>query len=218
MCLVTLITVGVHKASSNRKTWLTEPTSYVRTLPKRALCWWTHENFANCSTLKFWHVIKISIQNLTRCNFLHWKYDALCFFSNSKSDASFFHFKIWHVMKFLKKHFAFLKSTMSKICDFDGKKTNQNVIFWMKTFLQYLTNFLNKFDIKILGVLLSSIQNLMRCNAFKSNSDALEGFNWKSDKFEKFFPKSDFCLVFPVPTEWWYLLSTLIPTYFEEEN
>ena len=36
--------------------------------------------------------------------------------------------------------------------------------------------------------------------------------------FRTFSPRSDFYLVFQVRTEWWYLLSTLIPTYFKEEN
>ena len=35
--LVTLITVGVHKAYPNRTTCLTEPTPYIQTLLKRAL-------------------------------------------------------------------------------------------------------------------------------------------------------------------------------------
>ena len=36
--------------------------------------------------------------------------------------------------------------------------------------------------------------------------------------FETFSPRSDLYLVCQVLTERWYLLSTLIPTYFKEEN
>ena len=45
-----------------------------------------------------------------------------------------------------------------------------------------------------------------------------KNFNSKSDRFPKFSEKFDFYLVFKVLTEWWYLLSTLLPIYFEEQN
>ena len=37
MRFVTLITVGVHQAYSNKITWLTKPTPYFKTLQKRDL-------------------------------------------------------------------------------------------------------------------------------------------------------------------------------------
>ena len=60
------MTVRVHKAYPNKITWLTKRTPYYKTLPKRALIWWTHGKMANCkkSTLKIWHVVNYSIQNL----------------------------------------------------------------------------------------------------------------------------------------------------------
>ena len=49
---------------------LTEPIPYFKTLPKRALFWWTHENLANfckINTIKIWHVVKDSFRNLPNC-------------------------------------------------------------------------------------------------------------------------------------------------------
>ena len=65
---VTLITVGVHKAYSNKITWLTEPTPYLKTLQKRDFLWWKQENLPNCkrNTLKIWRAVKYSSLNLTR--------------------------------------------------------------------------------------------------------------------------------------------------------
>ena len=61
-------------------------------------------------------------------------------------------------------------------------------------------------------------QNLTSCKIFISKPDALESFFSKSDKFQNFFSGILFLFFFQVLTEWWYLLSTLIPTFFKVEK
>ena len=53
---------------------------------------------------------------------------------------------------------------------------------------------------------------------FNSKSDPLEKFNSKSDKFWNFFSEIWLFLVFQVLAEWCYILPTLIPNNFDEEN
>ena len=129
-------------------------------------------------------------------------------------------------MKFAIQNHAFWKSTKNANMSFSRNEKNQNVIFWLQTFFQNLICrkvFNSKsnayfFQSKIWRVVKPLNQNLTRCEILVSKSDALENFNSKSDKFENFFPEIWFYLVFQILTEWWYLLTTLIPTYFKEEN
>ena len=60
--------LGDTKLVLTRINWLTDPTRNIKALRKCALFWWTHENLANCrrSVHKIWHVVEISIQNVTR--------------------------------------------------------------------------------------------------------------------------------------------------------
>ena len=133
--LVTLITVGVHKAHPDRITWPTEPTPYIKTLPKRALFWWTTEILANCKriTFKIWHVVKILAQNLTRCIFLKSKYDAL-FFLIQKMVRCFFSFQnLTQNENFNSKSYLLRKPKKCKICRFHGVKWTKTCFFWMQT-------------------------------------------------------------------------------------
>ena len=74
-----------------------------------------------------------------------------------------------------------------------------------------------------------SIPNLARCKTFQSKNDAFWIFFfkiWRVRKIEfkiwlvlKFYsPKSEFYLVFHDLTDWRFFPSTLIATYFKEEN
>ena len=163
--------------------------------------------------MKKWRVqydfenVFFSISNLTRCKPL-----------KSKSDA------YWN---FQFKNMLFKKAPKMQNMSFSRSKMNQNVIFWMQTFFQNLTcpkifnsksNALYFFQSKIWRFVKLLNQNLTRFEFFFPKSDALEKLNSKSDKFEKISPKSDFYLVFLVLIEWWHFLSTLITTYFREEN
>ena len=115
---------------------------------------------------------------------------------------------------------------------------NQNMIFcvqkifeicFLKSFFSSKSCFLNNFFFKItlfknIFFLQNralqkyfSLQILTRRKVVISKSDASEIFNSKLTS-QNFSPKFDFYLVFQVLTEWWYLLSTLIPTYSKEEN
>ena len=157
-------------------------------------------------------------QNLTRCKIL-----------NSKSDAWLKRcFKVWQVVNFLtlnltrcifsiqtpspKENFnskscILKKHEKRKLYRFHGVKRSKTWFFGWKQFFQNLTcrkilnsksNALYFFQSKIWRVVKPLNQNL--------------------GSFQTFSPISEFYLVFQVLTEWWYLLSTLIQTYFKEEN
>ena len=79
-------------------------------------------------------------------------------------------------------------------------------------------NALYFFQSKIWRVVKLLNENWTRWDKFVSKSDALENFFQNLTSSETSSPKSDFYLVFQVLIEWWYVLSTLIPTYFKEEK
>ena len=54
--------------------------------------------FKNLFLFKIWRVVKIFIQNLTRCKIFDSKYDAF----------SIFHFKIWEVLKLFLQNLIFI--------------------------------------------------------------------------------------------------------------
>ena len=141
-----------------------------------------------------------------------------CFFLNSKSDGLYIcQFPICHVKKISIRNHAFEKARKLQHMSFSRSKLNRNLIFWMQTIFQNLTcwkifisksNALYFFQFKIWRVVKTSNQNLTRC----------KNFNSKSDKFQNFSPKPDFCFVFQVLNDCLYFLSTLLPVYFEEYN
>ena len=102
-------------------------------------------------------------------------------------------------------------------------KLNPNVSFCVQRFFQDIL-FINIFVFKNMLFKkkfprkLFLTQNLTRCKVFNSKSDALKILIQSLTSFKTFSPKSCFYLVFQVLTEWWCLLSTLIPTYFKENN
>ena len=148
---------------------------------------------------------------------------------NSKSDALYFlKFKISRVVLFsiqnlsrkenIDSKLCFLKKhEKCKICRFHGVKRTKTWFFCMQTFF------------KICHVEKFLIQNLTRCMFFNPKSGALWKLQIKSwgfvklsiqtlTRFKTSSPKSDAYLVFQVLTEWWYLLSTLLPIYFKDED
>ena len=76
---------------------------------------------------------------------------------------------------------------------------SKNISFFKINLLKFI------FLFKIWRVVNFSVQNLTRCKDFNSESDTL----WK------IFAELWFYLVFRGLIDWWFLLSTLIPTYFK---
>ena len=184
ICLVTLITVRVHKASPNRNPGLTEPTPYIKTLPKHALFWWTHEDLANCkrstqnltrckifvsnfdaclkNCFEIWHVRKYSNQNLTHKKLFNSKYDRLYFFQFEICSVVFLSILNLTPNKNINSKSCFLKKhEKCKICRFYGVK-------WMKTCCFESKNFFVVWYVEK-----PLIQNLTPFIFFNPKSDAL---------------------------------------------
>ena len=112
---------------------------------------------------KTWHVqydfenVFFSIPNLTRCRTIKLKCDAF-------SKVSF-------------QNHAFKKAPKMRNMPFSRSKMNQNVVFWMETFLQkwHVQNFF--------------IQNLTRCSFSIQNLTLRKTFYSKSDAFWNFYFK-----------------------------
>ena len=141
-----------------------------------------------------------------------------CKYFKSKSDAYWnFQFKI----------LPFKKALKMQNMSFSRSKKNQNVIFWMQTFFQNLTrpifsnsksNTLYFFQSKTLHFV-KLFNRSLTCFDFFFKIWRVRKIEFKIWQLLSFFsPKSDIYLVFQVLTEWWLLLSTLITTYFKEEN
>ena len=150
----------------------------------------------------------------------------------------FFQSQIWRVVNLSNRNLTRIELFNSKLCvskkaakmqnmSFSRSKMNQNVIFWMQTFLQSLTpsNFfvsnsitLYFFQSKTLRLVKLFNQNLTRFEFF-FKIWRVRKINIKIWQFLKFFsPKSDFYLAFQVLTEWRCFLSPLIPKCFKGKN
>ena len=134
---------------------------------------------------------------------------------NSDSDALYlFQFKIWHVLKYSKSKSWFLtKHEKCKIFGSQGIKWTKLWFFERKHCFQNLkcrklfnsnSNALYVFQSENRRVVKFSFRNLTHNKVLIQNLTS----------FKIFSPKSAFYFAFQVLTEWWYLLSTLIPKYF----
>ena len=183
--------LGWKKAYRNRITWLPEPTSYIQTLPKSALFKWTHENLANIckrSTSKISHVVRYSIQNLTRCKKVDSKSD------KTKKNS----FKIWQDKKFLIQNHAFNKNFFIQIHAFWKKIYIQKHAFHKKFFLQnrvarktqFLRILWGKLNEKMIFCLQGFFQNLIFKINFFSKSVLFRNVSFEIMLFKFFFFKN----------------------------
>ena len=171
ICIVTLITVGVHKVYPNRITWLTESTPYVQTLGKRTVL------------MNIWKLGKLQrkyTQNLT-----------CCIIFKSKSDACLkIWFKIWHVIKTLIQNLTRRKNFDSKSCFlvklfyskscFLEKFFSSKLYFWEKIYFKIVL-FRNNISPKTCFLKNIFLQNLTRCKYLNQNLTRCKKFNLEAD-------------------------------------
>ena len=182
--------------------------------------------------------------SLNVCIIFNWNSDVLCFFKMKtwrvQYDFENVFFSIPNPMRcknfkskseaywnFQFKILPFKKALKMQNMSFSRSKKNQNAIFWMQTIFQNLTspNFFNSksntlyfFQSKTLRFVKLFSRILTRFDFF-FKIWRVRNIEFKIWQFLNFFsPKSDIYLVFQVLTERWLFLSTLIRTYFKEEN
>ena len=129
LCIVRLITVGVHEAYPNKITWLPKLTPYNQTLPKRG-CF--------IEQMKLGKLPRKYTEKLTRCKIFYSKSDAC-----SKSW-----FKIWNVVKTFIQNLTRWRNFDSK--SEETKNFSVEFILSTKTFSFKIMLFRKNFTIKIM--------------------------------------------------------------------
>ena len=130
------------------------------------------------------------------------------FHSKSSFLKIIFSSKSCFLKKILSSKSCFLKLRVKrKICSFYGLKWIKRWFFFCEKIFQ---NLLFKFFF--------SKSCILQKNFSSKSCFSKKYFLCKIWQVLNFSPRPDFYLVFQVLTEWWYLLSILIPTYFREVN